>query len=594
VPDAAVSGGTRLPRRDVKANVLVLSIALLVVGAGGLAAWKRGDAAATDPRGGRIAVLPFENLGDSSDAYFADGITDAVRGKLTGLPNMEVIARASSLQYRGATKSPSEIARELGVRYLLTGTVRWAKGGASNHVQVSPELVEIAGDGTASSRWQQPFDAEIADVFRVQGEIAGKVAEAMRVAVVGADQARLAEAPTRNPAAYDAFLRGEATYASAGSNPNVIRRAVVEYEQAVALDSGFASAWAGLARSRSRLYANGTPSAELARQARDAADRALRLAPDASFAHGARGLYFVWVERDPTAALPEIENARAATPNDPDILTRLAVVYNQLGRFEDALPNARAAQQLDPRSPGPLSPLLRALTYLRRYPEAREVAERELALVPNETSILTRIFVSLGEGDLPGARRVIADAGARVNQDQLVSFLATYQDLGWVLEDGAQRRLLTLGPELFDNDRGNWAIVRAQVYGWRGDSAQARAWGDSAARQFAAQLRATPNDAQRHALRGLALAYAGHRSEALAEGVRGVALLPEQNFIMREYLQQLLVRIHLLSGDAEKAIDVLEPLLTRPGMLSSHWVRIDPTFASLKGHPRFEKLIAGR
>jgi adenylate cyclase len=132
------------------------------------------------------------------------------------------------------------------------------------------------------------------------------------------------------------------------------------------------------------------------------------------------------------------------------------------------------------------------------------------------------------------------------------------------------------------------------VYGWRGDSAQARAWGDSATREFAAQLRATPNDAQRHTLRGLALAYAGHRSEALAEGLRGVALLPEQNFIMRVYLQHLLVRIHLLNGDRDKAVDVLEPLLTRPSLLSSDWVRIDPTFESLKGHPRYEKLVAGR
>ena len=319
MPAATEPGLARMPHRDVKTSLLVLAIVSLVLVVGGTAVWKRGDAegrAVIDPHSGRIAVLPFENLGDSSDAYFADGITDAVRGKLTGLPNMEVIARASSMQYRATTKSPIDVARELGVRYLLTGTVRWAKSSGKSHVQVSPELVEIEGD-EASSRWQQPFDAEIADVFRVQGEIAGKVAEAMRVAVGGADQARLAEAPTRNPAAYDAFLRGEATYASAGSNPNVLRRAVVEYEQAVALDSGFASAWAGLARSRSRLYANGTPATELARQARDAADRALRLAPDASFAHGARGLYFVWVERNPAAALAEIENARAASPNDP-------------------------------------------------------------------------------------------------------------------------------------------------------------------------------------------------------------------------------------------------------------------------------------
>ena len=590
--------GVALPvRRDVRANILVIGIAALVLAVAGAAVWRRGATDSTtgsDTRGNRIAVLPFENLGDSSDAYFADGITDAVRGKLTGLSTITVIARASSGQYRGTSKSPGEIARELGVRYLLTGTVRWAKGsGGTSHVQVSPELVEVAGDGAASSLWQQPFDAEMADVFRVQGEIAGKVAEAMRVAVGGADQARLVEVPTRNPAAYDAYLRGEATYWSGGSSPTTLRRSVAEYELAVRLDSGFAVAWAGLARSRSRLYANGVPTLELAREAREAADRALQLAPNAAFAHGARGLYFLYVEHDPKAALPEIETARAATPNDPDILTRLATVYNQLGRFEDAVPTARTAQQLDPRSPGPVHPLRSALTNLRRYPEAREVSDRGLALAPNESSILGRTIVSLGEGDLPGARRVLADAGARVNTDQLVAFIGTYQDLGWVLDDAAQRRLLTLGPALFDNDRANWAIVRAQVHGWRGDSAMARAWGDTAAREFATQIRGAPNDAQRHTLRGLALAYAGHRAEALAEGARGVALMPEQDYVNLTYLRHQMARIHLLLGEPEKAVDLLEPLLARPYVLSPGWLRIDPTFAPLRGNPRFEKLAAG-
>src|SRR5512132_453735 len=117
---------TARPRRDVKANLIVIAIAVLVLGIGGVAVWRKSaDAArasAGDASARRIAVLPFENLGDSSDAYFADGITDAVRGKLTGLSSMEVIARASSAQYRRTSKSPSDIARELGVRYLLTGT----------------------------------------------------------------------------------------------------------------------------------------------------------------------------------------------------------------------------------------------------------------------------------------------------------------------------------------------------------------------------------------------------------------------------------------------------------------------------------------
>ena len=597
-PNVTTSGSLLARRRDIKANVIVIAIVALVLGAGGMAVWKRGAtdarAASTDSRG-RIAVLPFENLGDSSEAYFADGITDAVRGKLTGLANMEVIARASSMRYRGTTKSPTDIARELGVRYLLTGTVRWAKGSGTSHVQVSPELVEIAGDGAASSKWQQPFDAEIADVFRVQGEIAGKVAEAMRVAVGGVDQARLVEVPTRDSAAYDAFLRAEALYWSNPSAPTQLRRAIAEYERSVTLDSTFALAWARLSRTRSMLYSNGVPTPELARLAREAADRAVRLAPQSEFTHVMLSSYYRAVENSPERGLAELEIARASAPNDPEVHSKLASTYASLGRFEDALSSARLAQQLDPQSISPASNLQRVLVRLRRYPEARAAADRELALAPNISSLEDRMMVSLAEGDLAGARRILDDGGSRMNQDELVAFLATYQDLGWVLTDAQQLRLLALGPDVFDDDRANWAIVRAQVYDWRGDPVAARAWGDTAAREFAQQLRASPNNAQRHTFLGLSLAYAGRRTEAIAEGERGMALLPlERDYENGTYMRHQMARIYLLIGDREKALDILESILARPYYLSPGWLRIEPTFAPLKGNPRFEKLIAAR
>ena len=155
----------------------------------------------------RLAVLPFENLGDTADAYFADGVTDAVRGKLAGLPQLRVIARSSSNQYKKTGKSPQQIGRELAVQYLLTGTVRWDKSaGGQSRVQVNPELVQVA---TSSARWQQPFDATLSDVFRVQADIASRVVQALDVALGEGERRTLAAPPTANLAAYDAFLRGE-------------------------------------------------------------------------------------------------------------------------------------------------------------------------------------------------------------------------------------------------------------------------------------------------------------------------------------------------------------------------------------------------
>src|SRR6185312_4016684 len=153
--------------------------------------------------------LPFENLGDSADAYFADGVTDEVRGKLAALPGLEVIARTSSGQYKQTTKSPQQIGRELGVQYLLTGTVRWEKAtpsGGTSRVRVSPELIQVT---TASTKWQAPFEAPLTDVFQVQGQIAGQVARELGVALGASERERIRERPTENLAAYDAFLRGE-------------------------------------------------------------------------------------------------------------------------------------------------------------------------------------------------------------------------------------------------------------------------------------------------------------------------------------------------------------------------------------------------
>ena len=207
----------------------------------------------------RLAVLPFENLGSKEDDYFADGITDEVRGKLTNLPGLEVIARTSSNGYRKTQKKPQEIGKELDVEYLLTGAVRFAKGSdGTRRVQVSPEL-SLAS--SAASRWAQPFDATLTDVFQVQGEIATRVAQALDVALSAGEKRKLEEKPTRNLPAYEAYLRGEeASQSMAASDAPSLRRAILHYEQAVALDEGFLEAWARLSRASSLLYVNGTPT----------------------------------------------------------------------------------------------------------------------------------------------------------------------------------------------------------------------------------------------------------------------------------------------------------------------------------------------
>jgi TolB-like protein len=590
------------PRSTVTRYRSVALIGLgFVLGLGVLFGWLRrsshepaksaAGAVADGPK--RLAVLPFENLGDSADGYFADGMTDEVRGKLAALRGLQVIAHRSAAEYKGTTKSFQEIGRELGVDYLLIGKVRWEKAdSAQSRVRVSPELIEVAGSTT---RWQQPFDAVLSDVFQVQGEIAGKVAQALDLALGAPEKARLEERPTRNLAAWDAFIRGEeASKRMAEIDQGALERAAADYERAVALDSGFVQAWTRLSQVYASRYANGIPTPAGAARARAAAERALALAPDAAEPRLALGTYYDFITGEYAKALEQFALGRRADPNHAELTAASALSEQSLGRWENALDFLKRAEILDPRSPQVASRIARTYVWLRRQDEAMAAADRAIALEPTTvSSYQTKAMASLGRGDLAGAKSALRAIPPEVDPTDAAAQIATYWDMGWLLDDEQQKLLLRLTPSAFAGDRFSWAIVKAQVYGYRGDMRRARAYGDSAVRASSDVLANTPNDAQRRVLLGLAQAYAGRKKEAIREGERGVSLLPiSADAYTGPYYQHQLVRIYILTGEPQKAIDLLAPLLEINYYLSPGWLRVDPTFKALRQLPRFQALIA--
>jgi tetratricopeptide (TPR) repeat protein len=467
-----------------------------------------------------------------------------------------------------------------------------------------PELVEVRDSGAPSSRWQQPFDAALTDVFQVQSDIASRVAQALGVALGADEEKRLTAKPTQNLAAYEAFLKGEEVLNRLDSytDQSGFQKALGFYEQAVALDPGFAQAWAKVSRASSFLSAiSTTPRTELAERARLAADKAVALAPSDPEGYMALGNYQLNVINNSERGLEYYARALRLSGANADLFRAMGVAESALGHWGEAVERLTQAERLDPRSVDIPLHLGLVLLHLRRYPEARSASDRGLALRPAYFDLIVlKAATFVGEADLENARAVLKAAARRVQPTDLVASVvspASYEfcgSLAWLLDDDQRALLLRLTPTAFNNDRAAWGLALAQMNSLQGDEAHSRAYAEEARKAIEEQLRAAPDDAQRHVILGLALAYLGRKEEAIREGERGVALDPVlKDASQGPYFQHQLVRIYMLVGEPEKALDQLEPLLKIPYLLSPGWLKIDPNFDPLRKNPRFQKLVAG-
>ena len=565
------------------------AVGLAVVAAIAFALTRRGG---VDGSGGagesRVAVLPFVNQGAEEDRYIVDGLVDEVRGKLSRVHGLTVIASTSVDQYRETTKSSQEIARELNADYLLVGRVRWAGTGDQRRIQVVPEVI----DGrTGSTTWQQTFDAPLTDVFQVQAQMATRVAGALGTALGAQDEEVLARSATTNPVAWDLYLKGKAL-----TNPNAAeqRLAASYFEQAVAIDSNFVEAWAALSIALGRVYFNGSREPLARERARQAMERTLALDPDGALGHSAASRYYQTVERNQAKASDAVERALRAAPNDAEMLALAANADLTFGRTEAGLTKLERARELDPRSARTLSLLQRALVYSRRPAEAVEVGEAYIAINPTDAdAVQWQAIVYAASGDLAAARRAIAAGKSRgIPAPVLAAQFAGILENSWILEGTEQQVLFRLTPAAFDNDVAWWGQSLATAHWDAGHKAIGRAYADSALAESKAQADAAPQDSQLRALYALMLAYLG-RPEAVTEGERALGLTLNPDGTDAAYETHLLVRIHLALGHEEQALGYLEKLASMPHHTSPAWLRLDPAFAPLRGSARFERLVAG-
>src|SRR5437868_3245205 len=322
-----------------------------------------------------IAVLPFDNLSDDkANAYFAEGIQDEILTRLSKIAALKVISRTSTKKYQSAPDNLREVGRQLGVANVLEGSVQKI----ANAVHVNVQLIRVVTD---EHLWAESYNRKLDDVFGVEAEVASAIAEELNAKLSGTEQKAVTDKPTDNSAAYDAYLRGLAIEHTQ-YNYESFQQAARDYVEAVQLDPNFAFAWARLAVLRSFLYFNAVdPNTNTAGAVKEAADRAIALAPEAGESWIAQGAYRYRVLRDFAGAVTAYKQAQTRLPNNSYLLQNLAFVQRRLGLWQEAEATFEKALELDPQDFQLLGSIGGEFyTYLRRFDEARAAMDRALEI----------------------------------------------------------------------------------------------------------------------------------------------------------------------------------------------------------------------
>ena len=585
-------------RRPVRSRRVIVTVgaAVLVIAALGL--WlpdSPPDAGARDEPP-RLVVLPFQNLGSPDDEYFADGITDEITGRLASISRLRVISRTSAVQYKSQRKTLPEIGEELRVDYVLEGTFRTDRSSAtSGEVRVTPRLVRVADDAQV---WTDRYSARLVpgEVFRVQAEIAERVAKALDVNLLEPELGLLRDRATDDFAAYDSYLRGSAHFRRS-FNEEDTRAAVQMYEQAVALDSAFALAYARLGLAHARLYFFFYDRSErrLA-ESKTAVDRALALDPDLPEAHIALGYYHYWGHLAYQPALAAFRTAQRLRPNNAELLEGVANVRRRQGAFDEAIASFSQGFELDPRSGIFAFNLAQTLALGDRPAEAEHYFKRTMSLTPDFAAAYwnsARLHLN-SEGNVLKAREALHSPTAP-DGDAFMLYHAALIDIFDRQYDDALRRVASHSADAFDNQ---WRFVpkaqlRAQIHALMGRPDLARADYNAARVVAERRVRERPTEANFHSALGIAYAGLGRRTEAVSEATRAVELLPVTKEAWRGlYRLEDLARVLVMIGDYDAALEQLEALVSLPGGRSIPFLGPDPVWDPLRDRPRFQRLVA--
>jgi serine/threonine-protein kinase len=537
-----------------------------------------------------VAVLPLRNMsGDPQQDYFSDGITEDIISHLAGIPGLKVISRTSVEQYKKTTKSLKEIAGELDVDTILEGSVRRE----GNRVRIVAQLIDARKD---EHLWAETYDRDLSDIFAVQSEVATQIAGALNANVSASLKEQFEKRPTANLEAYESYLEGN-QYAAIQEEQR-IRAAIGLYQQALNLDPGFALAYARLSEFHSIMWwYTWDRRAERVNLAKAAVDKALALQPDLPEAHRALGAYYYMCHMDYPRALEHLDFARRIKPGDGLTVALVGYVQRRQGKTAESLATQLQSLELDPRSLQTVFNIGETYALLRNFEEADRYFDRTLALAPDYSRAYTykvRIRFRL-QNDIEAARNVLERArSVGLGEDPFLLYQGILMETSAGNYTGALDLLSSTQAEVLGEQF--WFVpkplLEAQILDLKGQRELARKKYEAARVLTENKIQADPEDARYYSALGIALAGLGRKQDAIREGLKAVEIMPiSKEAYKGTYRLEDLARIYAMVGEEDRALDMLERLMSIPMDLGAAALKLDPSWKSLRNHPRFQELI---
>jgi TolB-like protein/Tfp pilus assembly protein PilF len=544
-----------------------------------------------------IAVLPFQSLSeDKNDAYFADGVQDQILTNLAKVSDLKVISHTSVRQYKtGAERNLREIGRQLGVAYIMEGSVQRAR----DRLRINAQLIDARTDGHV---WAETYDRTASDLFAIQSELAESIVAQLKAKLSPEQKAEIEERPTQDLAAFELYLQAKAivdNYLNATDVRAALLQALHSLDDAIQRDPNFVSAYCYSARANDLLFFfDLDPTQDRILLADVAVKAALRLRPDSAEAHFAMADYLFRCLRDYNRAQEELAIARPGLPNSTPFFILSGYINRRRDHFPDAERDFSTAFALDPRNPNAYNLLADTYVLQHRFPEAVHVYDNVLAAGEQAPIVRARRASCMlwGTGDTGLLRDILAKfpdmefAGSQTPARAWMAMLdGNYAEAERVLAASPRQDFQDIDLSFYFPK--SW--YQAMIARAKGDSARATAAFRECREILTQRLIVKPEHARTIAVLAQVDAGLGEKDLAIREAQHAIDLMPISKDIYDGALVlEGLAQVYAWSGDRDRAIGLVQKLVTMPGYTNYGRLKLHPLWSPLRADPRFERIVA--